>query len=140
MLSKVSVDAIKSRLKEYEGYRRLPYRCTEGYLTIGIGRNLESVGLSESESEYLLVNDIQQAVQDCENTFPWFKKLTHGRKEVLVEMRFQLGIDGVKKFKNMLKFVEDGKYTEASQEMINSAWHKQTPRRCEELAHRMFVG
>ena len=41
-------------LKRDEGFRSHPYRDTVGKLTIGYGRNLDDVGISEREAEQLL--------------------------------------------------------------------------------------
>ena len=47
------------QLKRHEGIKLTPYKCTSDKLTIGVGRNLEDVGISEQEAEMLLQNDIQ---------------------------------------------------------------------------------
>ena len=39
-----------------------PYKDTVGKLTIGVGRNLDDVGIGEEEAEVLLRNDIKDAV------------------------------------------------------------------------------
>ena len=41
-----------------EGVRLKPYRDTVGKLTIGTGRNLDDMGISEVENAMLLDNDI----------------------------------------------------------------------------------
>jgi lysozyme len=55
---------MKSKLEEMlirqEGNRKFPYECTAGKLTIGVGRNLDDMGLTEDEVLYLLDNDIQR--------------------------------------------------------------------------------
>lgn len=53
-----SVDKLIKQLKKHEGVELKPYKCTSNKLTIGIGRNLEDVGISEHEAEYLLMNDL----------------------------------------------------------------------------------
>ena len=44
------------QLKRHEGLKLKPYKCTADKLTIGVGRNLEDVGISEEEAEMLLQN------------------------------------------------------------------------------------
>ena len=46
-------DRLRAQLVLHEGSRLKPYRDTVGKLTIGIGRNLDDVGLSEDEVDYL---------------------------------------------------------------------------------------
>jgi GH24 family phage-related lysozyme (muramidase) len=54
--------------------------------------------------------------------------------EVLVNMCFQLGKNGVSKFKNMFRCMKEGDWEGAAFQMKDSRWHKQTTNRCEELA------
>ena len=53
------LERIKEQLVRHEGLRMKPFRCTAGKLTIGIGRNLDDYGISQTESYVLLENDIQ---------------------------------------------------------------------------------
>jgi lysozyme len=52
----------------------------------------------------------------------------------LVNMCFQLGKNGVSKFKNMFRCMKEGDWEGAAFQMKDSRWHKQTTNRCEELA------
>ncbi|BCV03392.1 MAG: hypothetical protein CM15mV66_210 [uncultured marine virus] len=52
-------------------------------------------------------------------------------------MVYQMGEGGVSKFKGMLSALRKGKYTDASDEMIDSLWYRQTPNRASELALTM---
>ena len=47
-----------AQLKRHESLELKPYKCTSGKLTIGVGRNLEDIGITEQEAELLLLNDI----------------------------------------------------------------------------------
>ena len=49
-------------------------------------------------------------------------------------MVFQLGIGGVSKFKKMWEALSKGDYGEASVQMMDSRWAKQTPKRAESLS------
>ena len=53
---------------------------------------------------------------------------------VLTEMIYQIGYTGVSKFKNTLKYMENGQWDLASNEMLNSKWAVQTPQRAKDLA------
>ena len=52
------LERIKEQLVRHEGLRLKPYRCSAGKLTIGIGRNLDDCGISQSETYVMLINDI----------------------------------------------------------------------------------
>ena len=54
--------------------------------------------------------------------------------EVILEMVFQLGTNGVRKFKKMWKAMRVKDWKKAAEEMKDSRWHSQTPKRCESLA------
>ena len=51
-------DRLKKQLVIHEGLKLKPYHCSANKLTIGVGRNIEEVGITESEAMYLLENDI----------------------------------------------------------------------------------
>ncbi len=44
---------------------------------------------------------------------------------------------GVSKFKKMFDALKNTEYSKAADEMLNSAWYRQTPSRCEELSNLM---
>ena len=52
-------------------------------------------------------------------------------------MVFQLGKNGVSKFKNMWKALSELNYVGASYEMLDSRWAKQTPNRAKAMAKTM---
>ena len=135
MITKGLIDSVK----EGEGLRLKPYRCTAGKLTIGIGRNLDDVGITEEEAEYLLKNDLERAEKDAEK-FPVYKKLNQNRKDVLIEMVFNLGYARLCGFKKMFSALEKGDYSEAANQMLDSNWHKQVGKRAERLAYFMRIG
>ena len=48
--AELDLDLIKERLIDFEGMVLKPYHCSENYLTIGVGRNLENNGINEEEA------------------------------------------------------------------------------------------
>ncbi|MFA6168950.1 MAG: hypothetical protein WC700_20155, partial [Gemmatimonadaceae bacterium] len=52
----------RKQLKIDEGIKPYPYTDSVGKLTIGVGRNLVDVGLRPKEIDFLLENDIDEAV------------------------------------------------------------------------------
>ena len=119
-------------IKKHEGFKTTPYRCTGGKLTIGYGRNLDSIGVSEEEATFLLNNDIIKANEAFDSIFIGID-IPIKIKEVFVEMIFQLGPNGFIKFKKMIKAAKEGDYKKVSIEMMDSLWAIQTPRRAREL-------
>ncbi len=123
-----------NRIVKNEGVRLKPYRDSLGFLTVGIGRNLDGKGITRDEAYTLLNNDLCNCIADLNRNIPWWKRLNDLRQEVLIEMCFQLGISGLLKFKEFLFQLERGTFVEAAKEMRDSLWYKQTPERTEELA------
>ena len=117
-----------------EGLRLKPYRCTAGKLTIGVGRNLDDVGLTESEAMGLLDNDIDRVLGQCRVHIPWFNDAPEEVQQVLANMAFNLGIVGLLGFKTTLGLLQVAKYKEAAAAMMDSKWAGQVGVRAERLA------
>lgn len=131
------LDRITKQLIRHEGLQLKVYTCPANKLTIGVGRNLEDRGITENEAKYLLNNDIMQTHNELSCKYPFYDTLYDTRQEVLINMAFQLGLNGLSQFKKTLDFIEKGLYKSASEEMLNSQWAKQTPRRALELSNLM---
>ena len=126
-------------LKRHEGLRLKPYLCSEGKITIGFGRNLEDMGISEKEAEMLLMSDIQRCYEELD-VFSWFHDLDQVRQEAIVNMLFNLGLPTFLAFKKTLKFLAEGKYSQAAEEMLDSKWARQVGDRSKELAYMVETG
>lgn len=136
-------DKLVTQLRRDEGEVLHAYEDHLGFLTIGIGRLIDKRkggGISSEEAAYLLNNDIDTRIKALERALPWFSRLDDARKGVLVNMAFQLGVDGLLAFKNTLKEVEAGNYSKASEMMLMSKWATQTPVRAQRLAKQMRTG
>lgn len=127
-------------IKKHEGFRSRLYKCPAGKWSIGYGRNLEDCGLSEWEAEYLLKNDITCSKLELYTNFPWAEKLDSARKNVLIEMVFNMGISRFKGFKKMLAACQKGEWDKAANEMLDSKWASQVKQRAKTLAEIMRKG
>ena len=124
-------------LKRDEGFRHFPYECSAGKLTIGYGRNLDAKGISKEEAEILLINDITDAEMELYKVLPDAKLFSDNRYRVLVNMVFNLGLDGFLTFKKMLKAIKEKDFDRTADEMLNSKWHEQLPDRVDRLEKLM---
>ena len=136
----MNTERLKAQLEHHEGMRPKPYRCSSGRLTIGIGRNLDDVGISTTEAMFLLENDIKKATKGARALFSTFDALDDVRQRVLVDMCFNLGESRLAKFQNMRMAVDDGDFSQAADEMLNSRWAKQVKGRAPRLAEMMRTG
>jgi len=134
-----SVDKLIKQLKKHEGIELKPYKCTSNKLTIGIGRNLEDVGISEHEAEFLLMNDLD-TYMTAAKSYNWYAGLNDARKAVIVNMLFNMGQTNFNKFLKMKQALDVGDYAEAAVQMLQSKWAKQVKGRSEELAKQMETG
>ena len=126
-------------LQRHEGLRLKPYKCTAGKVSIGYGRNLDDMGISEVEAMVLLRHDIERCYDEL-SVFSWFADLDQVRQEALIDMLFNLGLPTFLEFKKTLKFVAEGKYSQAAEEMLRSKWADQVGDRAKELAYMMDTG
>lgn len=139
----MSLEKTKERIKEHEGFRDTVYKDSLGKATIGYGHLItradnfiEDVQYSKEELNNLFESDFETACDQAMTLISNFN-ICETAQGVIIEMVFQLGIGGVSKFKSMLAALNESNYTLAAEQMINSNWHKQTPKRCEELAKIM---
>ncbi len=123
-------------LKRHEGFRAKPYRCTAGKLTIGYGRNLDDVGISEKEAEALLANDVAKALEHL-RLEPYWLDLNEERQAVLLNMVVNLGWPRFSGFAKMRQALKAGDYDRAADEMQDSAWYRQVKGRAVELESLM---
>jgi lysozyme len=133
-------EKLQQELIRDEGLRLKPYRCTAGKLTIGVGRNLDDIGINKVEAIMLLNNDIERSIEATRKIVHDFDTLNDTRKRVLVNMCFNLGPWGLKNFRNMLAAVKVRDYARAADEMLDSKWARQVGRRAERLAEMMRDG
>jgi lysozyme len=131
---------VVSLIRFEESYRRFPYRCTAGKLTVGIGRNLDDKGVSLDEARYLCVNDIFEVESALTKAFKWFVYLDAVRRGVLISMGFQMGVPGLLKFVRTLGAVGRGDYDFAAKCMLESEWAKQTQARALRASEMMRTG
>ena len=118
----------------------MPYKDSVNKLTIGYGRNLTDRGLSNSEAEYLLANDIQEVIDGLRKSYWWFDTINEVRQEVVINMAFNLGLAGFAKFRNTVGYISDGNYKQAAANMLKSKWAIQVGYRARELAREMETG
>ena len=141
----MNLERLMESVMKHEGYRNKVYLDTLGKRTVGVG-HLCVEDFWEDDKEYeekflmeILADDLQNAIKGAREV-----KEEHSctdideiAQEILVEMVFQLGKNGVSKFRNMWKALAEKNYIGASFEMLDSKWAKQTPNRAKSMAELM---
>lgn len=125
-------EKLKQELTLDEGEVLHEYKDSLGYSTIGVGRLIDKRkggGITHEEAMYLLDNDIERKSSEVYNALPWIKEHPDQIQRAIVNMAFQLGIEGILGFKNTLALIKVKKYKEAADNALQSKWATQTPNR-----------
>lgn len=135
----MSLKALKIRIKKNEGYSDIAYKDQLGFYTIGYGHLIRPNEKKYFELKYkkkyfkrLFESDFKKALHQYNKLFI-NRVYTNKEKELLVEMLFQLGPNGVSKFKKFFSYLNKKQKYMACLEMMDSLWYKQTPSRVLDL-------
>jgi lysozyme len=130
-------------LRRDEGVVPYAYQDSESFWTIGVGRLIDKRKggrLSNDEIDYLLKNDIARFSAELDERLPWWRDLDEVRRRVILNMAFNLGVDGLLKFRNTLAAVRAGEWDRAAVGMLSSLWARQVKGRASRLAKMMRTG
>lgn len=131
-MTDINIDLLTAELRRDEGVRKSAYQDSEGYWTIGVGRCIDARlkdGLSDDEINYLLKNDISRCINDIALE-PWFLACdTDNRRRALLNMRFELGADGLREFTHSLALIAAANWAGAADHLQESLWAHQVPER-----------
>jgi len=127
-------------LIRHEGLRLKPYRDIKNKLTIGVGRNLDDTGITREEALTLLNNDIATVRREVELGLAWVSRLNPARKDVILDMVFNLGLPRFRRFTRTIAAIKAEDWEDAAREMLDSQWAKQVGKRAKELAAMMTRG
>lgn len=119
-------------IKNYEGLRLRTYIDTNGHCTVGWGHNLEN-GITIDEAELIFQNDLKRTVSELRE-YSWYTMQPEGVQDALINMTFNVGIEGILEFKEMIEYLKSKDYTKAAQAVLDSVWAKQVNRRATDVA------
>ncbi len=130
-------------LKNDEGVVLHAYNDHLGFATIGVGRLIDKRkggGISEQEADYLLSNDVVKIQKELKAYIPFYQDLDDVRQRALCNMCFQLGINGLLRFKKMIAAMNQENWEEARTQAIDSRWALQTPKRAAKVSYMILTG
>jgi len=136
-------------IKLEEGWVAKPYHCSRGYVTIGYGRKLSNtkyaplpaIVANEKEELEFVRKRINQNITELTKAKPLaWSKCSPQRQAMLISLCYQLGLTGVLNFKKMWAAIESENFEEASKQMLDSLWAKQTRNRALRHAKTMKEG
>lgn len=122
------MDKFADKIAEEEGFRSKPYICTEGKLTLGYGFNLDVIEMPEMVAKLWLKILIKERYKAMLN-YDWFLNMPVEKSIAVIDMTYQMGIEGVLLFRNMIDKIEQHRWHEAATELLDSKYARQTPER-----------
>ena len=160
-----TVSTLKKDVKRHEDFSPRPYEDAKNTLSVGYGRNLtlnpitteewrvlggprdfNEKPITREEAEFLLENDLANATKAVDRLFSE-SELNGRRRDVLINMTYNMGADSVSTFENMIEAIRAGDYEEAAFQMLyndrsgsKTKWYQQVGSRAEELAAIMRKG
>jgi len=141
------MELVKEDLIRHEGYVTEIYLDSENLPTFGIGHLVTEADMEHSWPVGTPVTDeriLQVFHDDCKTAYTdacavFMNLASHPTdvQRVCINMAFNLGRNRLSKFKKMITAVNEGNYSTAADEMIDSKWYRQVKRRGEELVELM---
>lgn len=125
--------------KVHEGLRRRAYQDSKGIWTVGYGTNLQELEIDEELATEWLYDKLRQAEVSA-GGYPWFHELNQPRRDVIVEMLYNLGLPRFDKFVKLKRALSESRFGAAAAEMLDSEWATQVGIRAKRLATQMRTG
>src|SRR5690606_27578748 len=134
--------SLMQTIADEEGFREEPYRDTKKLWTFGIGFCLERTYITPEQWKYLLDRELievritregaeyltQQRLGIIESGVSRLLKnwdeLNEVRRNVLLSMAYQMGVEGLAEFRKMREAINRGDFVEAAKEGLDSKWAK----------------
>lgn len=128
-------EAMRHKLIHDEGITLKPYRCPAGKWTIGVGRNIEDNGISETTVRQMLDEDIDVAINAACNIFTeeYFASIHPLRQQAIINMLFNLGETRFRKFEHTIALIKMGDWKAAKLAATKSLWYTQVKGRGERV-------
>lgn len=111
-----------------------------GNLTIGIGRNVMGKGISDTEAQYLMANDISDVFAQLDNHFPWWSELDDSLAYVLSQLCFNMGMTTLLTFTNTLAAFQKQDRAGIVSGLEQSKWYTQVGDRAKRIIEVVKTG
>lgn len=140
----------------HEGRMEEAYLDSKGIYTIGYGTNIDNWGIPERFMATMAITEdcmecwtrmhLEDARASLARQYPWVVELAPARVDMLVEMLYNLGHSGLRKFPKMLLHIWRSEWIEAEYEALHSStggrshWYQDVGVRAERLAGQLRTG
>jgi lysozyme len=145
----MDIQFVQNLLMRHEGYRSTCYRDSRGFLTIGIGFNLDDLSAEETcqalglnysglragyaitllQAQAVANRKISACLTAAQFQFPNWDDIPENAQAVVIDMLFNLGATKFSEFKLMIAALRSSDYPEAAAQMRQSLWFKQVGQR-----------
>jgi lysozyme len=139
-MDEIDHQMLLDQLIRMEGLTLHPRRDAAGNLVIGVGRNLERVGLTRGEAVMLVEGDVRRLTGELGERLPLFRTLDAVRQRVVIHLALKMEVDGLMALSPFVSAVESGDWSTAADEMLISQWARREPGRARVLAEMMRTG
>ncbi len=125
-------------VKKHEGFVPSVYKDIYGFDTFGYGTCVKDLELTEDMAAVIMEMALLKIAVNCFSRYSWLSTCPTVIQEVVVEMCYQMGIEGFSQFRKMIGHLEEGSWKKAAKEGLNSKWARQdSPDRAKELMDRI---
>lgn len=131
---------LRQDLVRDEGLRLKVYKDSLGVNTVGCGRNLDDLGITETEAMMLLDNDLDRVDAELDKQLPWWRNLPENVQRGLANACFNVGWPRLSQFKRMLDALRINDFDTAANEALSSQWAKQVGQRAVRIAELIRSG
>lgn len=122
----MNLERVAERLRQEEGRRTTVYRDSRGYWTVGDGicvdARVRGAGLTGAMCDALTRLSLADRAAELGRRIPFWGTLPCRAQDALLDMSFNLGVDGLMGFRRMLKALEAGDYATAGRECRSPRW------------------
>lgn len=133
------MEQLTQQIAIHEGFSSSLYKDSLGFYTIGYGFCV-SDGIDQELAQLILNYQIQQATNELMNQ-PFYIGLDSVRQGVLIEFVFNIGLDGLLSFKNMIQSIMNKDWITAVADARNSKWANQVGEiRVNDMCSRLLTG
>jgi lysozyme len=114
-----------------------PWTIGYGHAGLDVRPGLE---WTQDRAEDALVADVLKTKADLDRFAAWWRSLCDARQDVLANMTFNMGIERLLGFREMLAALKAKDFPTSAAQMLDSQWARQLPRRAQRLAEQMKLG
>nr|MBP3725421.1 glycoside hydrolase family protein [Campylobacter sp.] len=145
-------DEFINEIKFNEGFSSKIYECSVGKDTIGYGFKVDCLSSDEialnggkvepmpkENADKILNLKLKKLEKEAFEVFDWLENAPLKVQECVIEMCYQMGIPGVKKFNHTLHYMRTAQYQKAYENGLKSLWAKQTPKRAKRVLGKLLA-